>query len=105
MAIKLTKRVVDAAGPGPRERLVFDSEVSGFALKVTPARKKVYLLQYRMGGRGSPTRRVTIGEHGADVTPDQARDEAIRLRGLIKQGVDPFEQQKAGKAKHANAAQ
>jgi integrase len=105
MAVRLTKRVVDATEPSRMEKLIFDSDVSGFGLKVTPAGKKVYLLQYRMGGRGTPTRRVTIGEHGSDVTPDQARDEAIRLRGLIKHGIDPYDQRKAAQAKHAKATE
>jgi integrase len=41
-----------------------------------------------MGGRGSPVRRYTIGNHG-DFTPDKARDEAEKLRGDIRKGVDP----------------
>ena len=93
-AHKLTKRVIDACQPCPRDQLVFDSEVKGFGLKVTPKGRKVYILQYRMGGRAAVTRRYTIGAHG-DLTADQARAEAIRLRGRIRMGIDPQEEKKA----------
>ena len=46
--------------------------------KVTPAGKRIYILQYRLGQRKAPWR-YTIGRHG-DYTPDQARNEAKRLR-------------------------
>jgi hypothetical protein len=103
MKHKLTKRTVDAARGGT---FVWDSEVPGFGLKVTPAGKKVYVLQYRMGGRGSKTRRFTIGVHGADgMTAEKARDEAIKLRGQIRGSggtrVDP--QAAKGAAEKAEA--
>jgi integrase len=72
--------------------------VHGFGLKVTPAGRKVYLVQYRMAGRGSPTKRVTIGEHGSPWTPDEARQEAIRVRGLIVTGIDPSDKKRKAKA-------
>jgi Arm DNA-binding domain len=34
--------------------------------------------------------RVTIGRHGVDVTAEQARQEAMRLRGIIAAGEDPI---------------
>ena len=91
---KLTKRVVDACQPASKDRLIFDSEVRGLALKVTPAGRKVYILQYRMGGRASVTRRYTIGAHG-ELTPDQARRLAVELRSRIRMGFDPLEEKKA----------
>jgi integrase len=95
---KILKRTVDAEQPGNRDRFIFDSEVKGFGLKITPAGKKVYMLQYRMGGRGSPTKRYTIGVHGVDKTPEQARVDAIRLRGQIRDGVDPANEKRAARA-------
>jgi hypothetical protein len=37
MSGKLTKQVVDATEPDGKDVFVFDSEVRGFGLKVTPA--------------------------------------------------------------------
>jgi integrase len=88
MLIKITKRQVDAIRPGERDRFLWDSQLKGFGLKVTTAGRKVYVLQYRMGGRGLPVKRYTIGNHG-DYTPDQARNIAEKLRGSIRNNVDP----------------
>lgn len=86
MQAKIGKRVVDAAKPGARDSFIWDNEVKGFGLKITPAGKRIYVLQVRLGGR---LRRHTIGIHGSPWTPDGARDEAIRLRGLVASGIDP----------------
>ena len=64
----ITKRAVDEAQPNSKDTFLWDDELSGFALKVTPAGRKVYLVQYRLGGRKGRTRRVTIGQHG-ELTP------------------------------------
>jgi integrase len=88
MLKRITKRAVDAAHPKDANQFFWDKDLKGFGLKVTPAGKKVYVLQYRKGGRGTPTKRVTIGRHGA-LTPEQARKEAARLLGAIAGGADP----------------
>lgn len=87
MQAKISKRVVDATGKGERDQFVWDSEVKGFGLKVTPKGRKVYVLQYRMPG--ASTRRFTIGVHGAPWTPDGARTRAIDLLGMVARGEDP----------------
>jgi len=84
----ITKRAVDALKPGVADRFLWSVERKGFGLKVTPSGKKVYVLQYRMGGRGSPTRRYTIGAHG-DWTPELADKEAARLLRMVDTGTDP----------------
>jgi len=95
MQARGTKRVVDAAAPTGRDQFVWDTDVKGFGLKVTPIGRKVYLLQTRVGGR---LRRYTIGTHGSPWTPDAARSEALRLLGLIHQGADPAEEQSVARA-------
>lgn len=65
MQAKLTKRVVDEAKPGVNDLLIWDTQLKGFGLKVTPTGTKTYLYQYRIGGRAGKTRRVTIGKHGS----------------------------------------
>ena len=84
----ITKRAVDAAKPRRTDTYLWDRELSGFGLKVTPAGRKVYLVQYRLGGRKGRTRRVTIGQHG-EMTPTLARSEAKRLLGEVAAGRDP----------------
>jgi integrase len=97
MLTKITKRAVDAIQPNGADQFLWDSDLKGFGLKVTAGGNKVYILQYRKGGRGAPTRRVTIGRHGA-LTPDQARKEAARLSGAVAHGADPAAARAAEKA-------
>jgi integrase len=84
----ITKRAVDAARARKADSYLWDRELHGFGLKVTPAGSKVYLVQYQLGGRKGRTRRVTIGRHG-EITPTFARAEAKRLLGEIATGRDP----------------
>jgi Arm DNA-binding domain len=54
--------------------------------KPFPKGARIYVLQY---GRRGREHRVTIGRHGSDVTAEQARLEACRLRGIIATGENP----------------
>lgn len=94
MPAKITKRTVDAAKPGDRDSFIWDSELKGFGLKVTPKGKKVYVLQYRFN---RVLRRYTIGAHGAPWTAEKARKEAIRLLGMVSDGKDPAANKKSDK--------
>lgn len=104
MAIgRVTKRSVEAISPpgeGRREYL-WDDILKGFGVMVTPAAARSYLVQYRMGGRGTPTRRYTIGRHGSPYTADKARDRAIDILELVRRGVDPVEAAKEALAASA----
>jgi integrase len=84
----ITKRAVDASRARKTDTYLWDKELSGFGLKVTPGGRKVYLVQYRLGGRKGRTRRFTIGRHG-QITPTFARAAAKRLLGEIAAGRDP----------------
>lgn len=88
MLQKLTKKTIDQIEATKSAQFVWDTELKGFGLKVTPAGKKVFIYQYRTGGRGTPTKRSTIGTYG-DITPSQARTEAQSLGGLVAKGGDP----------------
>src|SRR5215472_5450067 len=87
MRKQITKRTVDALQPGSRDVYLWDTEIPGFGLKVTPHGSRIYLLKYERAGR---QRRYRIGLHGADLTPDQARERARRLRTQVADGGDPF---------------
>lgn len=98
MNANLTKSKIDSLIPGEKDQFAWDLALPGYGLKITPSGKKVFILQYRpAGGRASGVRRYTIGTYGA-LTPDQARKEAVRLRGLIASGIDPAEAKTKAKA-------
>ncbi len=86
---KLTKRIVDAALPGPRISFVWDEQLRGFGLRITPAGVKSYIVQYRTeSGR---SRRLTIGRHGV-LTVDEGRKRALDILAVVARGGDPAQE-------------
>jgi integrase len=92
MLTRLSKRVIDAAAPAPRDYFLWDQTVKGFGAKITPTGAKVYVLQYRRKGR---QRRYTIGRHGSPWTAEEARTEAVRLLAEVVRGDDPADLKRA----------
>lgn len=105
MSNRISKRSVDAASPG---QTVWDGDLPGFGLRVSPKGTRTYVLKYRAHGR---QRWLTIGQHGKPMpvgvsantgavwTPTSARDEALRLLGRVREGADPaFDRQEARRA-------
>jgi len=82
---RLTKQVIDQT-PFPSAGQVFvrDSELPGFALRLTKGRKS-FVLEKRIRGR---MRRITIGPYGP-LTVEQARKLAEAQVGAIARGEDP----------------
>ncbi|ALJ13770.1 integrase arm-type DNA-binding domain-containing protein [Sphingopyxis macrogoltabida] len=89
MPIKLTTRSVESALPASKDRFEWDTELAGFGLKITKAGSKIYVVQYRMGGMRTPTKRFTIGKHGSPWTAATARVEAMRVLHIVHGGEDP----------------
>ncbi len=82
---KLTKQVIDQT-PCPSAGQVFvrDTELPGFALRVTKGRKS-FVFEKRIRGR---MRRLTIGPYGP-LTVDEARKLANAQAGAVARGEDP----------------
>ncbi len=97
----ITKRAVDAAKAARTDSFLWDSTLRGFGVKITPKGRKVYIVQYRIGGRHGRVRRITIGEHGSPWTPQQARQEAKRLLGEVDAGRDPAAERDKAKSDKA----
>lgn len=98
MAIgKITKEAVDGVPLPPKggRSYLWDSILKGFGLMVTDRGARSYIVQYRIGGRGNPTRRVTIGKHGSPWTPSKARERAAEILEDVRRKQDPFDKQMA----------
>src|SRR6516225_10129384 len=54
--MKLTKRAIDAVRATDREHCFWDDELPGFGLRIYPSGKKVFIVQYKVGGRRGQTR-------------------------------------------------
>lgn len=97
MPTKLTKRVVDALKPQSARYDVYDSDLAGFAVRVTPDGVKSFSVLYRAGsGRSAPKRRVTLGKYGT-LTVDEARASARETLSDVVRGADPATTRAAGK--------
>jgi len=84
---KLTKRVVEGIAPDPSKRIeMWDTEVTGFYVRVYPTGKKTYFLQYR--NKQNVSKKIKIGVHGS-ITTEQARETASKLSLSIHAGEDP----------------
>lgn len=96
MSSKITKSIVDKLKPKSKDQFVWDGELKGFGIKVTPSGNKIFVVQYRAGGRGSPTKRYTIGKYGP-LSPEEARIEAKDILGKVAKGADPQVQKQLDK--------
>ena len=97
---KITKEAVDGLTLPPigkREHL-WDDTLKGFGVMVTSSGARSYIVQYRTGGRGTPTRRYTIGKHGSPWTPKTARDRAAAVLEQVRRRIDPLDAERADRA-------
>jgi hypothetical protein len=90
--MKLTKRVVDAAEPPPKVAQAFirDDQLLGFALRITRAGAKSFILEKRINGQ---VKRITLGRY-PEITTEQARAKAQQMLGEIATGINPITKQK-----------
>lgn len=84
--IKLTKSVVDAAQAQTCDVELRDTIVPGFLCKITPTRRKVFMLQYRTNS--GVRRKPALGQFG-ELTVEQARSLAQDWLAEVRRGGDP----------------
>lgn len=94
--VKITQALLDGLTPPETGyKLVQDSYLPGFGVRITSKGVKSFILNYRIAGR---LRRYTIGRAG-DWTVVAARKRASELRRMIDVGIDPMaEKQEAREA-------
>lgn len=87
---RITKRTVDALRPSSKDVFLWDEDVAGFGVRISPAGHKSYEVQYRIPGLGRRgfAKRIVLGEHGV-LTPEEARRLARRELGKVAHGSDP----------------
>lgn len=89
MTAKLSKKMIDAFEATGKLEYLWDAEVKGFGVVITPAGSKSFILNYR--NQDNRSRRKTIGKYGK-LTVEQARDIARDLTYRIAKGDDPVQQ-------------
>lgn len=99
MTDKLTKRFIDGLeynAEAKQRDVRWDSDISGFGIRIYPSGKKSFVLSYRHAG----TKRLfTIGQYG-NITLEQARVLAQKKMGEVADGKDPLLNRRAAKKKH-----
>ena len=97
MAEKLTDRSVKLLpAPASGNQLYFDSQVRGFAIRITRAGSRSFVLNYRTKA-DARQRRWTIGNF-PDWSTTAARHEAMRLKREVSLGADPVAQASGSRA-------
>ncbi len=98
METRLTKRAIDKLTPTAARFFAWDTDPSGFGLRVAPTGIKTFVVRYRAegGGRNAPRHLIAIGRYGV-LTPDQARKKAKRILAAVAMGEDPASEQAAAR--------
>ncbi len=103
--MKLTKARIDKAtyegksheGKDGKKKwsrhVLWDTEIRGFGLRLTPEGRKVFIVSYRAGGR---KRQMTLGAYGV-LTLSQARDMARKHLAQVIEGRDPLAERRLSK--------
>ena len=88
---KLTKTTVESLKPSMvgvegSEQFLWDGELRGFGVRLSPAGRKSFIVQYRT--REGKNRRSVIGHYGL-MTVEQARQIAHEKLVAVSKGIDP----------------
>ncbi len=93
--MRITKTVLRELSTNDKDLLVWDDTLPGFGVRVKANGTKTFMIQYR--NQFGRMRRYSIGRLG-DITLDQARKEARRLKSEIALGGDPAEKRKENRS-------
>jgi integrase len=94
---RITKRMVDGLQANGRDHVHWDSELTGFGVRVRPTGAKSFVAVYRTGGRNSPLRKVTIGTVGR-IEVEKARLAAKKILAGAELGKDHAADKAKGRA-------
>ena len=84
--VRLTTRTVADAGPRDRRYIVWDEELTGFGVRVSPSGLRSFIVQYRAGegGRRAASHKTVLG-HYPDLSPARAR---ARAREVLRTAAE-----------------
>lgn len=99
---KITKKAVDGlaaqAKAEGRTLYLWDADTTGFGMLATAKGSVSYFVEYRLGGRGTKNKRLSIGKHGI-LTPDEARKLAKEELGKVARGSDVAQEKREAREK------
>ena len=87
----LTEKRIRDAKPGPRSCIIWDGQVTGLGVRITPAGSKSFVLSYRIG----KAKKLATLAKCAELSLKDARERAGRELAAIRDGeTDPLERRK-----------
>ena len=92
---KLTVKSIDEIMPGAKDIILWDSDIPGFGLKVTPKGHRSFLLFYRAADHTQ--RKPSLGQYPT-LKPEAARKIALNMLAEARAGGDPSAVRKASRA-------
>ena len=88
---KLTKKILDGLQAREKDFVVWDTELTGFGVRVMPTGRRSFLLKYR-NHRGR-SKQLSLGKYGT-VTVEQARTLAKQAIADVTNKLDPVQERK-----------
>lgn len=90
MKVKIGRRALSAVPAVSRPTVFYDTELTGFGLKVSPTGAQSYIVEYRpgAGGRAVAKRRMVLGRPKT-MAPEEARSLASNILARVRLGQDP----------------
>ena len=85
--------------PGKSQSLFWDYETPNFGIRVTASGNKAYIFESSLNNK---TIRITVGKV-QDISLEEARQQAIKLKSLIRMGIDPRKIQNKRTAQWVNS--
>lgn len=90
-SVRITNTEVENAPiPARGQAFLRDADLKGFAVRITAAGVRAYIVEKRIDGRNV---RTTLGRHG-ELTAVQARKKAQIYLGQVAMGIDPIEERR-----------
>jgi integrase len=96
-------RIEGLQPPAKGEATYRDTALPGLELRVLASGARAYCVRYRLGGRGSPQRRLTLGPAG-EMRLDEARKATLKALAEVRHGGDPVAERKTVIQARAEAA-
>ena len=90
----LTERTIRDAKPEAKPRFLWDAQVKGLGVRITPAGTKAYVLFYRMAGRKRLATLARTSELSLKAARERAGNELLRIRAGES---DPLERRREAK--------
>jgi len=91
LPVRITKSVVDRlSAPAAGQAFARDTELKGFAVRITTSGARSFILEKRIDGK---VKRLTLGRY-PELTVEQARKEAHKFLGHIATGRNPSAEKK-----------